>query len=59
MMTQTVSGRRRAVMNQYGQMAQDYWSQWLPTTYQQIPDPTSYFSMLGQEIAQAVADLTP
>lgn len=46
-------------MNRYGEMAQEYWIRWLPHSYSEIDDTSSYFSTLGQEIEQEIADLTP
>jgi hypothetical protein len=39
-------------------MAQRHWAQWLPQRYATISDPDSYFSTLGQEVAQQIEDLT-
>jgi hypothetical protein len=44
-------------MNQYGATAQRHWARWLPQRYAAIPDPGSFFSTLGQEVAQQVSDL--
>lgn len=45
-------------MNQYGVMARDHWARWLPGRYAQIPDPGSFFTDLGEEVAQEIGDLT-
>jgi hypothetical protein len=45
-------------MNQYAAMAQTHWARFLPTRYSQINDPDSYFSILGQEVADEIDDLT-
>lgn len=45
-------------MNRYGLMAQRHWAQWLPQRYATISEPDSYFSTLGQEVAQQIEDLT-
>ena len=45
-------------MNRYGLMAQRHWAQWLPRRYATISEPDSYFSTLGQEVAQLVEELT-
>ena len=45
-------------MNQYGALAQRHWSRWLPRRYQQISNPDSFFSTLGEEVATAIADLS-
>jgi hypothetical protein len=44
-------------MNRYGQMAMDHWSKWRPETLAGIPDPETYFSTLGLEVAQAIDEL--
>jgi len=45
-------------VNRYGLMAQRHWAQWLPRRYATISEPDSYFSTLGQEVAQQIEDLT-
>ena len=45
-------------MNRYGLMAQRHWAQWLPQRYATISEPDSYFSTLGQDVAQQIEDLT-
>ena len=45
-------------MNRYGVMAQRHWEQWLPQRYATISEPDSYFSTLGQEVAQRIEELT-
>ena len=45
-------------MNRYGLMAQRHWAQWLPQRYATISEPDSYFSTLGQEVAQRIEELT-
>jgi hypothetical protein len=45
-------------VNRYGLMAQQHWAQWLPRRYAAISAPGSYFSTLGQEVAQQIEDLT-
>lgn len=44
-------------MNHYAVIARRHWQRWLPGRYAQIPDPDSFFSTLGQEAAQQIADL--
>ena len=39
-------------------MALDHWQRWLPERYRQIEDPNSLFSILGDEVATRIADLT-
>lgn len=45
-------------MNRYGQLAQEHWLRWLPTRYAAIPNPEDFFSTLGQEVQDQVADLS-
>ena len=45
-------------MNKYALMAQRHWAQWLPQRYATISEPDSYFSTLGQEVAQQIEELT-
>ena len=44
-------------MNHYGTMAQRHWARWLPQRYATIQDPGSFFSTLGEEVAQQIGDL--
>ena len=44
-------------MNHYGKQAQQHWARWRPTQYQQISDPETFFTKLGQETAQQIATL--
>ena len=45
-------------MIHYGTMAQRHWQQWLPERYAAIQDPDSFFSTLGEEVAQQIGDLS-
>ena len=45
-------------MNHYGTMAQRHWQRWLPSRYATIQDPDSFFSTLGEEVAQRIGDLS-
>jgi hypothetical protein len=45
-------------MNQYATQARAHWQRFLPHRYSQIPDPDRYFTTLGQEVEQEIADLT-
>ena len=45
-------------MNHYGATAQRHWQRWLPTRYATIQDPDSFFSTLGEEVAQRIGDLS-
>ncbi len=44
-------------MNQYGAQARRHWQTHLPNRYRQIPDPETYFTNLGEEIAQQIQDV--
>lgn len=44
-------------MNRYGTMAHDHWRRWLPARYRTIPDPDSYFSTLGVQVADQIDTL--
>lgn len=44
-------------MNHYGLMAQRHWQKWLPRRYAAIQDLDSFFSTLGEEVAQRIGDL--
>lgn len=45
-------------MNRYGQMAMDHWSKWLPERVAGIPDPESFFSTLGMDVARQIDQLS-
>ena len=45
-------------MNKYGQQARTYWETERPEALSQIPDPTEFFSTLGQQIQDQVIDLS-
>ena len=45
-------------MNRYGIIAQRHWARWLPRQYAVISDPESFFTRLGEEVAQQIDDLT-
>jgi len=44
-------------MNKYGRQAQRHWQQHLPSQYAQIPDPETFFSQMGETIAQQIEEL--
>ena len=44
-------------MNEYGAMARDHNRHWRPASYAEITDPESYFTDLGDRVAQEIADL--
>src|SRR5260370_33654001 len=44
-------------MNQYGATAGRHGVRWLPERYAAIQDPDSFFSTLGEEVAQQISDL--
>jgi hypothetical protein len=43
-------------MNQYGAQAHRHWQTHLPNRYRQIADPETYFTELGEQIAEQVHD---
>ena len=45
-------------MNQYAAMAERHWRRWLPGRVAAMDDPTSFFSTLGEEVAERIEDLT-
>jgi hypothetical protein len=45
-------------MNQYAAMAERHWRRWLPSRVAEMDDPSSFFSTLGDEAADRIADLT-
>jgi hypothetical protein len=45
-------------MNHYGTQAQQHWREWLPTRYSQIPDPMTFFTQLGLQVAEQVSQLS-
>ncbi|WP_252395964.1 hypothetical protein [Streptantibioticus parmotrematis] len=44
-------------MNRYGIEARAYWRRWLPKRCAAIPDPTAFFTNLGEQVEQQVGDL--
>ena len=44
-------------MNQYGTQAKKHWQKYLPMRYSQLNDPDSFFSDLGEQIAERVQSL--
>ena len=45
-------------MNQYAAMAERHWRRWLPSRVAAMNDPDSFFSELGQEVAERIEELT-
>ncbi len=45
-------------MNQYAAMAERHWRRWLPSRVAAMEDPASFFSDLGEEVADQIEDLT-
>lgn len=43
-------------MNRYGVEARAYWRRWLPQRYANLPDPSAFFTELGEKIEQQVGD---
>lgn len=46
------------MMNSYGMKARKHWEQWRPMQYSQLENPDNFFSELGEEISQRVAELS-
>ena len=44
-------------MNEYGAMARDHYRRWRPAAYAEITDPESYFTDLGDRVAQEISRL--
>jgi hypothetical protein len=44
-------------MNKYGQMAKKHWAENLPTRYQELSNPESFFTDLGEVAAQQIQEL--
>lgn len=45
-------------MNKYGTLAMNHWKDVDPQRYNEIPNPTEFFSTLGDQVEQQVTDLT-
>jgi hypothetical protein len=43
-------------MNHYGAQARKHWQTYLPNRYATISDPNSFFSTLGEQAAQQIAN---
>ena len=44
-------------MNEYGATARDHCRRWRPASYAEITDTESYFTDLGDRVAQEISDL--
>jgi hypothetical protein len=44
-------------MNHYGSMAQRHWARWLPGRFAMIENPDSFFSDLGNQASDRIAEL--
>jgi hypothetical protein len=42
-------------MNQYGAMAMKHWEEFLPLSYRGLTDPQAFFTTLGREVEEAIA----
>src|SRR2546430_16911776 len=49
---------RSPSMNRYATMAERHWRRWLPSRVAAMEDPSSFFSSLGEEVAEEIEDLT-
>jgi hypothetical protein len=45
-------------MNQYAAMAEQHWRRWLPSRVAEMEDPASFFSDLGDAVAEQIEELT-
>jgi hypothetical protein len=48
---------RSGAMNQYAVMAERHWRRWLPSRVAAMENPASFFSELGEEVAERIEDL--
>lgn len=44
-------------MNRYGKLAMEHWQRTDPARYQQIPDPTTFFTQAGQRAETEIQQL--
>ena len=44
-------------MNKYGAQAMRHWKQWCPNRYSQIPNPTEFFSTLGEQVQDEIGQM--
>ncbi|MFM2415795.1 MAG: hypothetical protein RL385_518 [Pseudomonadota bacterium] len=44
-------------MNRYGAMAQKHWQKWLPSRYNQVPNPEAFFTDLGEQVLERITSL--
>ena len=42
----------------YARMAERHWRRWRPSQVEELPDPSSFFSELGEQAATQIEDLT-
>ena len=52
------SGSHNPALNYYGELLRRQWEGCLPSVYQQIRDPSAFFAVLGEVIAQRIDELT-
>lgn len=51
--------KERGLMNQYGVILQEHWRTARPKAFAELSDPVAFFTRAGEEVAVAIADLTP
>ena len=45
-------------MNHFGDLARRHWARYRPRQYGQIQDPETFFTVLGEQISDEIAELT-
>ncbi|WP_328384360.1 hypothetical protein OHQ88_33400 (plasmid) [Micromonospora zamorensis] len=45
-------------MNRYGAQAMTHWSETMPLRLSDLQDPEAFFTQLGEEVSQAIEELT-
>lgn len=45
-------------MNQYGTLAMRHWREWRPDAFNQLPDPETFFTELGERVEEMIAEET-
>ncbi|MHA6752198.1 hypothetical protein ACX31A_15230 [Dermacoccus nishinomiyaensis] len=47
----------RTAMNNYGQRVMSHWKTWLPNRYNQLEDPISFFTSVGEQVEEQVLQI--
>jgi hypothetical protein len=50
--------RRREQMNRYGTRAREHWQTYRPSEYAAMPDPTGFFTRLGEQMSAQINALS-